>query len=106
MSWAFWIKTHTDEALRDFRYAEYIRIYELLCPEGGQKRVTVMKRYALYFEMRRHGYTFEEIANVTGQDHSTVLYGVAQIKNFISINPNDFLLLEAQKELERIKKSM
>jgi hypothetical protein len=50
---------------------------------------TVRIRWALWTELYKHGYSYEQIGKRTNRDHTTVLHGIR--KHAVAVYPRDFI---------------
>lgn len=65
-------------------------------------RKFVIPRYIFgYIAKRRYGYTFEQIGEVLGTHHSTVIYSVGKVKDLLDIN-DDYLVPMYNEVVEAI----
>jgi len=48
-----------------------------------------LQRQAVWYVMREHGVTFQEIANQSHRTHGTVVVGVQKFKDYLSMNDEE-----------------
>lgn len=47
----------------------------------SRKRELVFSRYLIYYQLRKQGLTYSRIGKIMNRGHSTILHGVAKLKN-------------------------
>lgn len=83
--------------------ARYFSVKPEALKAKNKKRTVVEVRWVAYYILRKYKFTLEDIADAFGQNHTTVMHGLEQIKGayFSSLRKRAEYLYKILKEPEK-----